>query len=152
MKEPFPLLLAALAKVSSLPAFIMPERLAKTDPYQQVTETVGSGPFKFVTAEFQPGHKAVYVRNTDYVPRAEPPSWASGGKVVKVDRVEWLYIPEYSTAAAALADGEVDWWEAPNLDLVPVLAANPAVKVEMTDRWAARRCCASTTSIRRSTM
>ena len=130
----------------------MPERLAKTDPYQQVTETVGSGPFKFVTAEFQPGHKAVYVRNTDYVPRAEPPSWASGGKVVKVDRVEWLYIPEYSTAAAALADGEVDWWEAPNLDLVPVLAANPAVKVEMTDRWAARRCCASTTSIRRSTM
>ena len=133
LKEPFPLLLAALAKVSSLPAFIMPERLAKTDPYQQVTETVGSGPFKFVTAEFQPGHKAVYVRNTDYVPRAEPPSWASGGKVVKVDRVEWLYIPEYSTAAAALADGEVDWWEAPNLDLVPVLAANPAVKVEKTD-------------------
>jgi peptide/nickel transport system substrate-binding protein len=133
LKEPFPLLLAALAKVSSLPSFIMPERLAKTDPYQQVTDTVGSGPFKFVTAEFQPGHKAVYVKNTDYLPRAEPPSWGSGGKVVKVDRVEWLYIPEYSTAAAALGDGEVDWWEAPNLDLVPVLAANPAVKVEKTD-------------------
>jgi peptide/nickel transport system substrate-binding protein len=53
--------------------------------------------------------------------------------VVKVDRIEWLYIPEYSTAATALADGEVDWWEAPNLDLVPMLAANPAVKVEKTD-------------------
>ena len=111
----------------------MPERLAKTDPYQQVTETVGSGPFKFVAAEFQPGHKAVYIKNTDYLPRNEPPSWASGGKVVKVDRVEWLYMPEYSTAAAALGGGEVDWWEAPNLDLVPVLAANPAVKVEKTD-------------------
>jgi len=133
LKEPFPLLLAGLAKVSSLPSFIMPERIAKTDPYQQVTETVGSGPFKFVAAEFQPGHKAVYVKNTDYVPRVEPPSWASGGKVVKVDRVEWLYIPEYSTAATALAGGEVDWWEAPNLDLVPMLAANPAVKVEKTD-------------------
>jgi len=133
LKEPFPLLLAGLAKVSSLPSFIMPERLAKTDPYQQVTETIGSGPFKFITAEFQPGHKAVYLKNADYVPRAEPPSWASGGKVVKVDRVEWLYIPEYSTAATALADGEVDWWEAPNLDLVPMLAANPAVKVEKTD-------------------
>jgi peptide/nickel transport system substrate-binding protein len=133
LREPFPLLLAGLAKVSSLPSFIMPEWLAKTDPYQQVTETIGSGPFKFVTAEFQPGHKAVYVKNADYIPRAEPPSWASGGKVVKVDRIEWLYIPEYSTAATALADGEVDWWEAPNLDLVPILAANPAVKVEKTD-------------------
>jgi peptide/nickel transport system substrate-binding protein len=133
LKEPFPLLLHGLAKVSSLPSFVMPERLAKTDPYQQVTETIGSGPFKFVTAEFQPGHKAVYVKNTDYVPRGEPPSWASGGKVVKVDRVEWLYMPEYSTAAAALGAGEVDWWEAPNLDLVPALTANPAVKVEKTD-------------------
>jgi peptide/nickel transport system substrate-binding protein len=133
LKEPFPLLLAGLAKVSSLPPFIMPERLARTDPFQQITETVGSGPFKFVSEEFQPGHKAVYVKNTDYVPRDEPPSWASGGKVVKVDRVEWLYMPEYSTAAAALGDGELDWWEAPPLDLVPLLAANPDVTVEKTD-------------------
>src|SRR5215472_282568 len=43
LKEPFPLLLDALAKVSSNVPFIMPERLAKTDPYQQVTEMVGSG-------------------------------------------------------------------------------------------------------------
>jgi ABC-type transport system substrate-binding protein len=106
--------------VSSLPPFVMPERLAKTDPYQQVTETVGSGPFKFVTEEFQPGHKAVYVKNTAYLPRDEPPSWASGGKVAKVDRVEWLYVPDYATTAAALGDGEIDWWEAPALDLVPV--------------------------------
>jgi len=133
LKEPFPLLLAGLAKVSSLVPFIMPERLAKTDPYQQVTETVGSGPFKFVASEFQPGHKVVYVKNADYVPRDEPPSWASGGKVVKVDRVEWLYIPEYSTAAAALGDGEVDWWEAPAPDLVPMLAANSDIRVEKTD-------------------
>src|ERR1700730_14310548 len=133
LKEPFPLLLAGLAKVSSLPSFVMPERVAKTAPFQQVPETIGSVPFKFVAAEFQPGHKAVYVKNTDYLPRAEPPSWASGGKVVKVDRVEWLYVPEYSTAATALGGGEVDWWEAPNLDLVPVLAANPAITVEKTD-------------------
>jgi len=65
LKEPFPLLIDALAKVSSLVPFIMPERLAKTDPYQQVTEMVGSGPFKFVKEEFQPGHKVVYVKNID---------------------------------------------------------------------------------------
>jgi peptide/nickel transport system substrate-binding protein len=133
LKEPFPLLLAGLAKVSSLPPFVMPERIARTDPYQQITETVGSGPFKFVTQEFQPGHQAVYVRNAEYVPRAEPPSWASGGKVVKVDRIEWVYMPDYATAAAALGAGEFDWWEAPPPDLVPLLAANPDITVEKTD-------------------
>src|SRR5215471_3512970 len=113
LKEPFPLLIDGLAKVSSLTPFIMPERMAKTDPYQQVTETIGSGPFKFVTEEFQPGHQVVYVKNPDYVPRGEPPNWASGGKVVKVDRVEWLYVPDAMTKVAALTSGEVDWWEDP---------------------------------------
>jgi hypothetical protein len=85
---------------------------------------VGSGPFKFVKDEFQPGHHVVYVKNPDYVPRSEPSSWASGGKVAKVDRVEWLNIPDAMTKVAALNAGEADWWENPPLDVVPVLAAN----------------------------
>ena len=133
LKEPFPLLIDALAKVSSLAPFIMPERLAKTDPFTQITETIGSGPFKFVKEEFQPGHKVVYVKNTDYVPRKEPPNWASGGKVVKVDRVEWLYIPDATTKAAALNAGEADWWENPPIDLLPALAANPDIVVAKAD-------------------
>src|SRR5580658_7112595 len=88
LKRPFPLLLEALGKLSSNVPFIMPERIAKTDPNTQITDPTGSGPFKFVKEEWVPGNKAVYVKNTDYVPRAEPPSWAAGGKVVKVDRVE----------------------------------------------------------------
>ena len=83
--------------------------------------------------EFEPGHKAVYVKNTDYVPRSEPPDWATGGKVVKVDRVEWLVIPDVSTAAAALANGEVDWWENPTLDLARMIATNPDITVVDTD-------------------
>ena len=133
LKEPFSLMLDALGKVSSLALFIMPERLANTDPFQQITEMVGSGPFKFVKDEFQPGHQVVYVKNTDYVPRQEPPSWASGGKVVKFDRVEWLYIPDAMTKAAAHNAGEADWWENPPLDVVPVLAANPDIKIERVD-------------------
>jgi peptide/nickel transport system substrate-binding protein len=133
LKEPFPLLLEGLAKVSSLAPFIMPERMANTDPYQQITDTVGSGPFKFVRDAFEPGHKAVYLKNPDYVPRSEPPDWASGGKVVKVERVEWIVVPEPSVAAAALADGEVDWWENPSPDLARILAANPDLAVEDTD-------------------
>jgi peptide/nickel transport system substrate-binding protein len=136
LKEPFPLLLDALAKIAG-PAFVMPERLAKTDPYQQVTEAVGSGPYKFVKEEFQPGHMAVYVKNTDYVPRSEPPSWASGGKVVRVDRVEWLYVPDAMTKAAALAGGEVDWWENPTPEIWPLLAANPEITLAELDPFGA---------------
>jgi peptide/nickel transport system substrate-binding protein len=133
LKEPFPLLIDGIAKVSSLAPFIMPERLAKTDPFQQVTETIGSGPFRFVKEEFQPGHLVVYAKNTDYVPRSEPPSWASGGKVVKVDRVGWLYIPDAATKLAALSSGEVDWWENPPPDVWPVLAANSDINLAITD-------------------
>jgi peptide/nickel transport system substrate-binding protein len=133
LKEPFPLLIDALAKISSLAPFIMPERLAKTDPYQQVKEMVGSGPFKFVASEFRPGNLIVYVKNTDYVPRAEPPDWAAGGKVVKVDRVEWHVIPDITTKTAAMQSGEDDWWENPPGDLWPVLAANPDVYLHSAD-------------------
>src|SRR5438105_10943077 len=133
LKSPFPLLINALGKLSSNVPFMMPERLAKTDPFQQVTEAIGSGPFKFVKAEWVPGSKAVFVKNTDYLPRQEPASLASGGKVVKVDRVEWLYIPDVATAAAALNAGEADWYEQPPADIIPVFAANKDVVVNTVD-------------------
>jgi peptide/nickel transport system substrate-binding protein len=133
LKTPFPLLINALGKLSSNVPFMMPERLAETDPFKQIPEAVGSGPFKFVKAEWVPGNKAVFVKNTEYVPRKEPPSFASGGKVAKVDRVEWLYIPDSATASAALNAGEVDWYEQPPTDLLPVFAGNPDVVVATVD-------------------
>jgi len=133
LKAPFPLMLNALGKLSSNVPFMMPERLAKTDPFQQISEAIGSGPFKFVKDEWVPGSKAVFVKNTDYVPRKEPPSFASGGKVAKVDRVEWLYIPDSTTAAAALNAGEADWYEQPPSDILPVFAANKDVTVTTVD-------------------
>jgi peptide/nickel transport system substrate-binding protein len=133
LRTPFPLLLNALGKLSSNVPFMMPERLAKTDPYKQIPEAVGSGPFKFVKSEWVPGNKAVFVKNTEYVPRKEPPSFASGGKVAKVDRVEWLYIPDSATASAALNAGEADWYEQPPADLLPVFAGNPDVVVATVD-------------------
>jgi peptide/nickel transport system substrate-binding protein len=133
LKAPFPLMLNALGKLSSNVPFMMPERLAKTDPFQQIPEAIGSGPFKFVKEEWVPGNKAVFVKNADYVPRKEPPSFAAGGKVVKVDRVEWLYIPDAATASAALNAGEVDWYEQPPVDLVPVFAKNADIVVTTVD-------------------
>ncbi len=51
LKHPFPLLPDALGKSATSMCPIMPERLAATDPYTQVTEMVGSGPFRFEADE-----------------------------------------------------------------------------------------------------
>jgi peptide/nickel transport system substrate-binding protein len=129
LKKPFPVL-DALATLTTPTPFMLPERLADTDPYTAVTEVDGSGPFKFVPSEFEPGHKAVFLRNADYVPRGEPPDWGAGGKVVKVDRVEWIYIPDATTAAQALISGEMDRWEYVATDLLPMLRQHPDIKIE----------------------
>ena len=113
---------------------MMPKRLAETPAGQQIKEQIGSGPFKFVQAEFQPGVKAVYEKNTDYVPRKEPPSWTAGGKVVKVDRVEWITMPDAQTAVNALQSGDIDFMENPSFDLLPVLKANKDIKIETLNK------------------
>ena len=133
LQEPYGLVLPSLAKLSSYVPFILPERVANTDAFTPMKETIGSGPFKFVAQEWVPGNKAVYVRNPDYVPRLEPASLAAGGKVVKVDRVEWYYIPDQSTAQAALAAGELDVFEGAHLDLLPLLESDPNITVAFTD-------------------
>lgn len=121
LKQPYGLVLASLGKPSSNVPFIMPRRIAETPADRNVPEEIGSGPFRFVKAEFQPGLKAVYEKNPDYVPRAEPPSWLAGGKVVKLDRVEWINIPDYQTAVNALINGEIDYIEQPPHDFLPIL-------------------------------
>jgi peptide/nickel transport system substrate-binding protein len=133
LKEPYGLVIHSLAKISSNVPFMMPERVAQTDAFTQIKEKIGSGPFIFVEEEWVPGNKVVYKRNPDYIPRSEPASLAAGGKVVKVDRVEWIYIPDQTTAQAALAAGEVDYFEAPQLDLYPLLKSNPDITVVIAD-------------------
>jgi peptide/nickel transport system substrate-binding protein len=134
LKEPYALVLESIGKPSSIVPFMMPRRLAETPPGQQIPEQIGSGPFKFVKAEFQPGVKAVYERNKDYVPRQEPPSWTAGGKVAKVDRVEWITMPDPQTAVNALQSGDIDFVENVPFDLVPMLTANRDLKVETLDK------------------
>jgi peptide/nickel transport system substrate-binding protein len=135
LRKPFPLMPDALGKTGSNIAVIMPERLARTDPFVQVTEMVGSGPYKFIASERVPGSRAVYERFAGYVPRPQgTPSNMAGPKVVYFDRVEWLTIPEAATAAAALQTGEVDWWEQPTTDFWSVLKGDRNIIVDVTDR------------------
>jgi len=134
LKEPYGLVLESIGKPSSLVPFMMPKRLAETPPGKPIPEQIGSGPFKFVQAEFQPGVKAVYEKNKDYVPRKEPPSWTSGGKVVKVDRVEWITMADAQTAVNALQSGDIDFMENPSFDLLPVVSANKDIKIETLNK------------------
>ncbi len=133
LKQPYPKMMLALGKNNSPCAFIMPERIAQTDPFKQIAEYVGSGPMKFAKAEWVPGAKAVFEKFTDYAPRQEKASWLAGGKQILVDRVEWVVMPDPATAAAALQNGEVDWWENPITDLVPVLKSNRNISVDIAD-------------------
>src|SRR5260370_22877946 len=134
LKEPYGLVLESIGKPSSVVPFMMPKRIAETPADKAISEQIGSGPFKFVQAEFQPGVKAVYEKNKDYVPRKEPASWTSGGKVVKVDRVEWITMADAQTAVNALQSGDIDFMENPSWDILPVLAANKEIKVETLNK------------------
>jgi peptide/nickel transport system substrate-binding protein len=135
LKEQYGLVLESIGKPSSYVPFMMPKRLAETPADQQIKEQIGSGPFKFLQSEFRPGVRAVYVKNTDYVPRQEPPSGTAGGKAVKVDRVEWVAMPDAQTAVNALQSGEIDYMEIPPYDLLPTLEANQDIKVQILNKF-----------------
>jgi peptide/nickel transport system substrate-binding protein len=112
----------------------MPERLAVTDANKQVIEMVGSGPYRLVKAEHLAGSQLVYEKFAEYRPTPiGPPSFTAGPKIAHFDRVRWTVIPDSSTAAAALQSGQVDWWEQPTPDLVPVLRRNRNLRVDVTD-------------------
>jgi peptide/nickel transport system substrate-binding protein len=133
LSKPFQRLPFALGKNNSPMAFIMPERIAATDPFKQIPDFIGSGPMKFARTEWVPGSQAAFDKFPTYLPRSEKADWLSGGKRINFDRIEWHILPDPATAAAALQNGEVDWWETPISDLVPLLKQNPDVRVDIAD-------------------
>src|ERR1700736_2033057 len=55
LKKPYPKMLLALGKVSTPCCFVMPARIAATDPFKQINEYIGSGPMRFVRSDWTPG-------------------------------------------------------------------------------------------------
>jgi peptide/nickel transport system substrate-binding protein len=134
LKSPTGIMLAALSQPSGA-AFIMPRKVAETDPFKQIDDYTGSGPFIFLKDQWKPGDKTVYVRNPRYKPRPEPASGLAGGKIAKLDRVEWVAIPDQQTAMNALLKGEIDMIESPQHDLFKVMTADPNVKLVNLNKW-----------------
>ena len=135
LKRPFPMLPDALGRASSLVPVMMPERLARTDPFTQVPEVVGSGPFRFLANERIPGARVVYEKHAAYLPRpGGTPSFTAGPRMAYLDRVVFNVMPDPASAAAALQSGEVDWIEQPLIDLLPMLRRSRDITVEVKDR------------------
>src|ERR1700733_10431 len=132
LRKPFPLLAHFLSKVQPQPV-IVPERLAATDPFKQLTEIVGCGPFRFLPDEFVSGSHAPFARFDKSPPRQEPASYTAGGHRVELDRVEWRVIPDPATAANAMTAGEADWLELPQPDLIPMLKRASGVTTGLID-------------------
>ncbi len=134
LKQPFPLLPHALSKVAVFCPVMMPQRLAEAETGKAIPEMIGSGPFRFIAGERVPGARNVYEKFADYVPRSDGATeFTAGPKVVHLDRVEWLTMPDSATAAAALQRGEIDWWETPPVDLVPLLRRNRNLTLRVLD-------------------
>lgn len=133
LNQPFAKMLFALGKNNAPVAFIMPERIANTDPFKLIGEYVGSGPMRFRQDQWVPGAEAAFERFADYSVRSEPGDWLAGGKKMYFDRIEWKIMPDAATAGAALQSGEVDWWETPIADLVPLLRKNKNIAVDIAD-------------------
>jgi len=134
LKQPYGLVLQSLAKSGSNVPFMMPKRVAETDANTQIQDATGSGPFIFAKDQWKPGEKAVYVKNAKYKPRSEPASGLAGGKVVKVDRVEWIWIPEAQTQVNALLNGEIDLIEILSPDLLPLLEKDPNIALDVVNK------------------
>ena len=127
LSKPFPLLLNALANPAN-PAFVLPERVAQTNAYKPIQDTTGTGPFRFKADEFNSGSFAAYERNASYRPVGSgEPSLTAGPKIVHFDRVEWQSIPDPATAAAALHQGEVDWYENPTPEQIEAFRRDPVI-------------------------
>lgn len=133
LKTPFGVMLEALAKPSSYPCFIYPQRFAEVDPARPFTEVVGSGPYRFVAEERLSGARAVYRRFEGYRAAPAAPSLLGGAKLAHFERVEFLILADSGTASAAIQAGEIDWWEQVAPDLRPVMRRHRDIILERVD-------------------
>jgi peptide/nickel transport system substrate-binding protein len=133
LNQPYGLVLEALSRPSD-PPFVFPERIiSAVKEGEQMTETIGSGPFVFDRDAWKPGNEVVYHRNPAYVPRSEPADFMSGGKVANLETVIWRTMPDANTAFSALQAGEVDYYEVPPLDFVALAEQSPDLQVQLID-------------------
>jgi peptide/nickel transport system substrate-binding protein len=129
LREPYAYVIEALGKPGNVIPVMMPARLANLPADTAVPEVVGSGPFIFDRQNWRPGERATFRRNPRYRPRAEPASGLAGGKVVHVDRVDLISMPDQATRVAALQANELDFLEIVPADFIAPLRRNREITI-----------------------
>jgi peptide/nickel transport system substrate-binding protein len=107
LNRPFDFVINALGKPGNIIPTMIHARLANLDIGGPVPKVVSSGPFLFRRSEWRPGDRAIFDRNPNYHPRAESPNGLSGGKVVHLDRIDLVSMPDQATRVAALRDPSI---------------------------------------------
>jgi peptide/nickel transport system substrate-binding protein len=133
LRQPNATVLEALAKPSANVPFMMPKRIASTDPDTPIQEAIGSGPYIFQKDKYVPGSQAVYIRNDAYVPRSEKASMAAGGKVASAKEIDLIYFDNAKAAAEALLKDKVQYVESPSPSVAVSLTGKDGVVVANTD-------------------
>jgi len=113
LKEKTATVLISLAIPNNAAAIYPKEVVDKFKPAEKATEWIGTGPFKLV--EWKPDRHIKMVRFDDYQPRKEPASGYGGRKVVYINELLWMPVPDAATRVAQIETGELDF--ADDLDL-----------------------------------
>ncbi len=102
LKDKFGAVIESLGKPSVVVPFMMPKAHRRDRSVQADRGVRRLRPVRVQEGRMEAGEKLVYTKFAKYKPRAEPMSGLSGGKVVNVDRVEWVWIPDAETQVNAL--------------------------------------------------
>ena len=133
LKQPSGLVLEGLAKNSANVPFMMPKRIADTDPNTPIQDATGSGPYVFQADKFVPGSQAIYKKNQAYVPRAGKSSLAAGGKIAKTEQIGLIYYGDQAKATEALRKDDIQYLEGPSRKSVTQLVGKDHIIVANTD-------------------
>jgi peptide/nickel transport system substrate-binding protein len=111
-------------------AIIVPEEIANAAGKDQMTEIVGTGPFKFI--EHLPDRHIRAVRYDNYAARPEEPNGMAGRKTAYVDEIRFLIANEAAVRADGLTTGEYDFAGILNWDSYVRLNADPKLTMYLT--------------------
>lgn len=103
--EPIGDILRRLLADDGSKAVIMPKEIAEASPQGDLTEIVGTGPYKFV--EYRPDELVKVVRYEEYQPLDTPSNYQGGKKNAYVDEIIFQIVPEASTRVAGLEQGDL---------------------------------------------
>ena len=126
LKEKSGIVLISLAVPNNMAAIYPKEIAEKFPPDQRVTEWVGTGPFKL--AEWKPDQYIRMVRFDGYKPVAAKQTGYGGAKIVHVDELRWVPVPDVASRAAQVESGDLDFGDDLDANAYERLAKNPNVR------------------------